>query len=290
MKVGIVYPQPEIKGNVGAISTIARAVEERGFDHLLVFDHVLAVDPVGRDAPLIGPYTEADPFSDPLSIFAYLAGITERIQLMSGVLILPQRQTPLVARQAADVDLLSGGRLILGVGLGWNYVECEALGVDFTTRGVRCAEQIELLRRLWSGELISYDGRFERAERVQLNPPPRRQIPVWIGGSAPQATERAGRLADGFIGGGPIEYGLEAKAAVDASRAEHGRADEEFGYTFQTSFSRSEDEAVAAAEKWRDAGGTHVSISTMGMGSGTSVGAHLDCIARIADRLGVCSP
>ena len=290
MKIGIVYPQPEIKGNVAAIGMIARAVEERGFDHLLVFDHVLAVDPVGRDAPLVGPYTEADPFSDPLVVFAYLAGITQRIQLMSGVLILPQRQTPLVARQAADVDLLSGGRLILGVGLGWNYVECEALGVDFTTRGARFDEQVQLLRRLWAGELISYDGRFERAERVQLNPPPRRRIPVWIGGAAPKATERVGRLADGFIGGGPIEHGLEAKAAVDAARVKYARSDDEFAYTFQTSYMRSEEEAVAPAEKWRTAGGTHVSISTMGMGYGTSVEAHLDSIARIADRLDVRNP
>lgn len=289
MKVGIVYPQPEIKGDIGAISTIARAVEDRGFDHLLVFDHVLGVDHADRDREFQGPYTDQDPFTDPLVMFAYLAGITHRIQLMSGVLILPQRQTPLVARQAADIDLLSDGRLILGIGLGWNHVECAALGVDFTTRGVRCTEQIELLRQLWSGELVSYDGRFERAERVRLNPPPRRQIPVWIGAFAPQGIERAGRLADGFIAAGPIEVGIQVKAAVDESRAKHDRTDEEFGHTFVTVFSTTEDDAAAAAEQWRDAGGTHVTISTMGLGFGTSVEAHLDCIGRIADRLGVAS-
>jgi len=142
---------------------------------------------------------------------------------------------------------------------------------------------------MWSGELISYDGRFERAERVRLNPAPRRQIPVWIGGFAPQAVERAGRLADGFIAAGPVEIGIQVKAGVDAARAEHGRADEEFGHTFVTLMSMNEDDAVAAAEKWREAGGTHVSISTMGMGFGTSVQAHLDFIGRIADRLGVVS-
>lgn len=287
MKVGIVYPQPEIRGNIGAITTIAQAVEERGFDHLLVYDHVLGVDHADRNREFQGPYTEQDPFTDPLVMFAYLAGITERIDLMSGVLILPQRQTPLVARQAADIDLLSGGRLILGVGLGWNHVECEALGFDFTTRGVRCSEQIELLKRLWSGELISYEGRFERAERVRLNPAPSRQIPVWIGGFAPQAMERAGRLADGFIAAGPVDIGIQVKAGVDAARAKYGRADEEFGHTFVTLMSTSEDDAVAAAEKWRAAGGTHVSISTMAMGFGTSLQAHLDFIGRIADRLGV---
>jgi probable F420-dependent oxidoreductase len=289
MKIGIVYPQPEIKGDIGAITTIARAVEERGFDHLLVYDHVLGVEHADRPTPLGGPYTEHDPFTDPLVMFAYLAGITERIELMSGVLILPQRQTPLVARQAADVDLLSGGRLVLGVGLGWNYVEYDALGYDFSKRGLRCSEQIELLKRLWTGEVISYDGRFERAERVRLNPAPNRPIPVWIGGFAPQAIERAGRLADGFIAAGPIETGVAVMKGVDAARVKHGRADEVFGHTFVTLMATSEDETVEWAEKWREAGGTHVSISTMGKGFGVSVEAHLDFIGRIADRLGVTS-
>jgi len=287
MKIGIVYPQPEIKGDIRAVSKIARAVEDSGFDHLLVYDHVLGVEHADRSVPLAGPYTEEDPFTDPLVMFGYLAGITDRIQLMSGVLILPQRQTPLVARQAADIDLLSGERLILGVGLGWNYVECEALGFDFKTRGARCTEQIELLKRLWTGEVISYEGRFETAERVRLNPAPSRSIPVWIGGFAPQAIERAGRLADGFIAAGPPDVAIEIMQGVDASREKHGRADQDFGHTFVTLMSPSEDEAVAAAEKWREAGGTHVSISTMGMGHGRSLEAHLDFIGRIADRLGV---
>jgi probable F420-dependent oxidoreductase len=290
MKVGIVYPQPEIQGDIGAVSTIARAVEDRGFDHLLVYDHVLGVEHADRDRELQGPYTEQDPFTDPLVMFAYLAGITERIQLMSGVLILPQRQTPLVARQAADVDLLSGERLILGVGIGWNHIECEALGYDFSKRGVRCGEQIELLKQMWTGDVISYDGRFERAERVRVHPAPRRSIPVWIGGFAPPAIDRAGRLADGFVAAGPIDIGIQVMQGVDAARAAHGRADEAFGHTFVTLTSTSEDDAVEAAEKWQAAGGTHVSICTMGMGFGTSVQAHLDFIGRVADRLGVEAP
>jgi probable F420-dependent oxidoreductase len=289
MKVGIVYPQPEIMGNIAAIATIARAVEDQGFDHLLVYDHVLGVEHSDRDPQLGGPYTEQHPFSDPLTIFSYLAGITERIMLMSGVLILPQRQTPLVARQAADIDLLSGGRLILGIGLGWNYVECAALGVDFKTRGARCSEQIELLKRLWSGDVVSYDGRFEQADRVRLNPAPSRQIPIWIGGFAPQAIERTGRLADGLIAAGPVDVGINLKAGVDAARQKHGRADQEFGHTFVTLTSTTVDDAIESAEKWRAAGGTHVSISTMGMGLGASVEAHLDCIAQVAERLEVTS-
>jgi probable F420-dependent oxidoreductase len=287
MKVGIVYPQPEIKGDIGAISKIARAVEDRGFDHLLVYDHVLGAEHADRPEPLGGPYTEHDPFTDPMIMFSYLAGITQRIQLMSGVLILPQRQTPLVARQAADIDLLSGERLILGVGLGWNYVEYDALGFDFKTRGVRCTEQIEFLKQLWSGEVVSYEGRFEHAERVRLNPAPKRSIPVWIGGFAPQAIERAGRLADGFIAAGPPEIAIQVMQGVDAARDQFGRADLDFGHTFVTLMATSEDDAIAFAEKWREAGGTHVSISTMGLGHGTSVEAHLDFIGRVADRLGV---
>lgn len=287
MQVGIVYPQPEIKGDIGAITRIARSVEESGFDHLLVYDHVLGVEHADREVPLGGPYTENDPFTDPLVMFAYLAGITDRIQLMSGVLILPQRQTPLVARQAADIDLLSGGRLILGVGLGWNYVECEALGADFSTRGIRCGEQIDVLKKLWSGDVVSYDGRFERADRVRLNPAPTRPIPVWIGGFAAPAIDRAGKLADGFIAAGPVEIGIQVKDGVDAARAKYGREGEEFGHTFVTLMAGSEDEAVAFAETWREAGGTHVSISTMGMGHGTSVNAHLDFIGRVGERLGV---
>jgi probable F420-dependent oxidoreductase len=287
VKVGIVYPQPEIKGDIPAITQIAKAVEARGFDHLLVYDHVIGVEHADRAEPLQGPYTEEDPFTDPLVMFGYLAGITDRIQLMTGVLILPQRQTPLVARQAADIDLLSGGRLVLGVGLGWNYVEGNALGQDFKTRGARCGEQIELLKRFWTGETISYNGRFEQAERVRLNPTPNRSIPVWIGGFAPQAIERAGRLADGFIEAGPVENAIDVMKGVDTAREKHGRADQPFGHTFVTLMSQNEDDAVASAEKWREAGGTHVSMTTMGMGLGTEVNAHLDAIGRLGDRLGV---
>ena len=287
MKIGIVYPQPEIKGNIAAIAKIAKAVEARGFDHLLAYDHVLGVEHADRVRPLQGPYTENDPFTDPLVMFSYLAGITERIQLMTGVLILPQRQTPLVARQAADIDLLSGGRLVLGVGIGWNHVECEAMGPDFTTRGARCGEQIELLKRFWTGETISYDGRFERADRVRLNPAPTRSIPVWIGGFSPAAIDRAGRLADGFIEAGPVEIAINVMRGVDAAREKHGRADQPFGHTFVTLMCQNEEDTVAATEKWREAGGSHVSLTTMNMGFGSEVNAHLDAIGRLGDRLGV---
>ena len=199
MQIGAVYPQTELRGDPSAVRRIGRAVEDLGFDHLLAYDHVLGAVHADRTPPLTGPYTERDPFHDPFVMFAYLAAITERIGFATGVLVLPQRQTALVARQAADVDLLSGGRLRLGVGVGWNDVEYEALGQDFRTRGAREEEQIGLLRRLFTEPVVNFSGRFDRVDRAALVPRPARPIPIWLGGSGEAAFERAARLADGFI-------------------------------------------------------------------------------------------
>src|SRR5207237_6655780 len=149
IQIGAVYPQNELQGDPTAVRRIGTAVEEMGYAHLLAYDHVLGAVHADRTPPLTGPYTEHDPFHDPFVMFAHLAGITERIGFATGILILPQRQTALVARQAADVDLLSGSRLRLGVGVGWSHVEYEALGQYFHTRGARQEEQIDLLRRLF---------------------------------------------------------------------------------------------------------------------------------------------
>src|SRR6185437_9886180 len=199
MEIGVVYPQIELGEDPNAVRRIGKAVEDLGFDYLLAYDHVLGAVHDDRTPPLPGPYTERDPFHDPLVMFGYLAGITERIGLATGVLILPQRQTALVARQAADVDLLSGGRLRLGVGIGWNHVEYDALGQDFRTRGAREEEQVQLLRKLWSEPLVSFDGRFDHIDRACINPRPRRPIPIWFGGFVEAAYRRAARLGDGFI-------------------------------------------------------------------------------------------
>src|ERR1700719_2430165 len=199
MQIGVVYPQIELHGDPSAVRLIGRAVEDLGFDHLLAYDHVLGAVHTDRRPQLTGPYTEHDPFHDPLVMFANLAGITERIGFTTGILILPQRQTALVARQAADVDLFSGGRLRLGVGVGWNPVEYEALGQDFHTRGARQEEQIGLLRRLFTESIVDFSGRFDRIDRASLLPKPTRSIPIWLGGSGEKAFDRAARLGDGFI-------------------------------------------------------------------------------------------
>jgi probable F420-dependent oxidoreductase len=181
MQIGVVYPQIELGGDPEAVRRIGRATEALGFDHLLAYDHVLGAVHEDRIPPLVGPYTERDPFHDPLVMFAHLAAVTERIGFVTGILVLPQRQTALVARQAADVDLLSGGRLRLGVGIGWNHIEYQALGEDFGTRGAREEEQIALLRRLWTEPVVDFSGRFDRIDRAAITPKPTRPIPIWLG-------------------------------------------------------------------------------------------------------------
>lgn len=284
MDIGIVYPQTELRGDPDAVRRIGTAVERLGFDHLLAYDHVLGAVHADRTRPLTGPYTEHHPFHDPFVMFAHLAGITERINFATGVLILPQRQTALVARQATDVDLLSGGRLRLGVGIGWSHVEYEALGQDFRTRGVREEEQVELLRQLFSQPVVDFSGRFDRIDRAALVPKPARAIPIWLGGFGEAAFERGARIADGFIFGGGLDRNGEAWKRMRERLKELGRSVDDFGGDLVTGSPRGVAELPATVEAWRDAGGTHVSVVTMGLGL-DSVDAHLDYIASVADTL-----
>ena len=184
MRCGVVYPQIELEGDPGAVKAFAQAAEDLGYDHLIMYDHVLGAEHSGREPPLSGPYTEKDPFHEPFISFAYLAGITRRIELVSGVIILPQRQTALVAKQAADIDLFSGGRLRLGVGVGWNWVEFDALevGPQFRRRGRREENQIALMRKLWTQPVVTHSDRDHQVERAGLCPMPKRCIPIWLGG------------------------------------------------------------------------------------------------------------
>jgi len=285
VQIGVVYPQTELGGDPAAVRRIGRAVEELGYSHLLAYDHVLGAVHADRTPPLTGPYTEHDPFHDPFVMFAFLAGITTRIGFTTGVLVLPQRQTALVARQAADVDLLSGGRLRLGVGIGWNPVEYEALGEDFHTRGSRQEEQIELLRRLFTEPVVDFSGRFDRVDRAALVPRPARPIPIWLGGSSDAAFERAARLADGFIFiGGDIDRSVDAWQRLRDRVDRMGRSVEDFGGEYVVRPRSGIDDLKADIEVWREAGGTHASVVTMGMGL-DSLDAHLDFLAKIAEGL-----
>ena len=199
MKFGVVYPQTQLGADPLVMRDFLQAAEELGYHHLLVYDHVLGANPARAGWQSGRPYTYTDSFNEPFTLFAWMAAQTERIGFMTGVLILPQRQTALVAKQAAQVDLLSGGRFRMGVGIGWNEVEYSSLGMDFRTRGARCEEQIELLRLLWTRDLVNYRGRFDTIDDAGLNPLPRHPVPIWIGGTADAVLERAARMSDGWV-------------------------------------------------------------------------------------------
>src|SRR5262245_54134555 len=228
MKLGINFPQNDIGSDPRAIRDFAQALEEAGFDYLSTFEHVSGAHPdrfVGIDTGFPAPpYVYHDEFHEPFTLFAYLAGLTRRLELVTSVLVLPQRQTVLVAKQAAEVELLSGGRLRLGVGVGWNYAEYESLNEDFQSRGRRVEEQIELLRRLWAEPLVTFKGRWHNLDRVGIAPRPTRQIPIWLGGgSSDRLLRRVARLADGWMPMLRLADAPEVLARLRDFMAEAGR-------------------------------------------------------------------
>jgi probable F420-dependent oxidoreductase len=283
MRIGVVFPQTEIGADAGAVRAYAEHVEGLGFAHLLAYDHVVGADPtihLGWD----GPYDLRSTFHEPLVTFGYLAAVTTSLELVTGIVILPQRQAVLVAKQAAEVDLLSSGRLRLGVGLGWNAVEYEALGEDFSTRGKRCEEQVEVMRRLWTEETVTYRGTYHTVTGAGLAPLPIQQpIPVWFGASSPRACRRAGRLGDGWfpmVGPGPkLEQALHS---VVQAATEAGRDPTEIAMEGRVSWSGNADELADGLSLWADAGASHVSINTMGAGL-TSVDDHLAALTAAAE-------
>ena len=282
MRIGVVFPQTEMGADVGAVRTYAERVEELGYRHVLAYDHVLGADPdVHRGWR--GPYDLHTTFREPFVLFGYLAALTS-VELVTGVIILPQRQTALVAKQAAEVDLLTGGRFRLGIGIGWNAVEYEALGKAFSDRGRRVEEQVELLRRLWSEQSVTFEGRHETVTGAGLAPRPvQRPLPVWFGGSSPRAYERMGRLADGWFPQVPPGPRLaEAKEIVDRAATGAGRDPAAIGMEGRVSWGDGGVEQVLDhLGRWREAGATHVSVNTMGAGLAT-VDDHLGALAEVA--------
>jgi probable F420-dependent oxidoreductase len=283
MRIGVVFPQTEIGADAGAVRAYAEHVEGLGFTHLLAYDHVVGADP-NVHAGWDGPYDLHNTFHEPLVTFGYLAAVTTSLELVTGILILPQRQTVLVAKQAAEVDLLSGGRLRLGIGLGWNAVEYEALGEDFSNRGKRSEEQLDLMRTLWTEQTVTYHGTYHQVTGAGLAPLPiQRPIPVWFGASSPRACRRAGRLGDGWfplVGPGPkLEQALQevAQAAREA-----GRDPAQIAMEGQVSWNGNADDLAAGLRVWADAGASHVSINTMGAGL-ASVDDHLRALTSAAE-------
>ena len=282
MHIGVVFPQTELGGDVGAVRTYAQAAEQFGYAHLLAYDHVVGADPAvhrGWD----GPYDVNTTFHEPFVLFGFIAGITQ-LELVTGVIILPQRQTALVAKQAAEVDLLTNGRFRLGIGIGWNAVEYEALGKDFSNRGIRSEEQVNLLRRLWTEPTVTHTGPDETVTGAGLAPlPVQRPIPIWFGAASSRALRRAGRLADGWfpmMAPGPKLD--DAKALVEQAALDAGRDPATLGMQGQVTWgARGLDGVVDHVGRWRDAGATHVSINTMSAGF-TSVDQHVDALSHVA--------
>ena len=283
MRIGVVFPQTEIGADPGAVRAYAEHVEELGFTHLLAYDHVVGADPkihLGWD----GPYDLHNTFHEPLVTFGYLAAVTTSLELVTGIVILPQRQAVLVAKQAAEVDLLSRGRLRLGVGLGWNAVEYEALGEDFSTRGKRCEEQVELMRKLWTEQTVTYHGTYHRVTGAGLAPLPVQQpIPVWFGASSPRACRRAGRLGDGWfpmVGPGPkLE---QARQELAHAATEAGRDPAQIAMEGRVSWNGNADDMADGLRSWAEAGASHMSINTMGAGL-ASVDDHLAALTTAAE-------
>lgn len=286
MRIGVVFPQTELGGDPGAVRAFGERTEDLGFAHLLAYDHVLGADPAVHQG-WSGPYDIDTTFREPLVMFGYLAALTSTLELVTGVIVLPQRQTALVAKQAAEVDLLSGGRLRLGVGLGWNAVEYEALGENFRDRGRRSEEQIELLRRLWTERSVTFERRHHHVTGAGLAPlPVQRPIPLWIGAASPRAYARVGRLADGwFPMFGPGSRLDEARAVVVGAARDAGRDPGSIGMEGRVSWQGDLDATLAAIEEWRQIGATHLTVNTMGAGLQT-VDEHLAVLEAVADAMG----
>ncbi len=287
MKIGVVFPQIDIGNDPQAIRDYAQAVEAMGYTHILAYDHVLGANRE-RYRDLTGPYGHRDAFHEPFVLFGFLAAATQRVGLATGILILPQRQTALVAKQAAAVDVLSGGRLRLGVAVGWNYVEYGALGEDFHTRGKRIEEQIEVLRALWTKELATIEGREHRIADAGVNPLPiQRPIPIWMGGHSEAAMRRAARLADGWMWSGNLRPGPEAQATLDRVHqlvTAAGRRPAAFGIEGRVTLARLTPEQWAdEVAGWRKMPGvTHVGVDTMRMGL-TKPDQHIDTLRRFKE-------
>ena len=280
MKVGVSYPTTEVAGDPDAVRKFIRAAEALGYEHMMAYDHVVKCPHDGREPKLMGPYTDKDTFHDPFVLFSFAAAISDKLDFVTGVLVLPQRQTALVAQQAADVDLLSRERLRLGVGIGWNYVEFEALGQDFRTRGKRIEEQIGLLRQLWTTPVVSFEGRFDKIDRAGINPRPRRQIPLWLGGHSEAAYVRGATYGDGFIYAAPGVGAVEAWTSTKHHLEQQGRSVDAFGRELLALFASDAQEAADHLKIWRDAGGTHGCIPSMGKGLGADIEAHIDYITK----------
>ncbi len=288
LKIGVVYPQTEYGNDSTAIRDYAQTAEELGYTHILAYDHVLGANP-DRSGGWSGPYNHETPFQEPFTLFSYMAAITRQIGFTTGVIILPQRQTALVAKQAASLDVLSQGRLRVGVGTGWNWVEYQALNQEFHNRGRRFEEQIEVMRLLWTQPLVNFKGHWHSIPDAGINPLPiQRPIPLWFGGHAEPALRRAARLGDGWM---PNYYTpSEAGPALEILRLsllENQRDPQAFGIEPRLSYGKGIlDDWLAWIKDWLAAGATHMTLNTMGLGF-QKPSEHLKAIRDFAQKIGM---
>ena len=286
MQLGVIFPQTEIGADPKAVRDFAQAAEELGYAHVIVFDHVLGADTT-HYKNWQGPYAQHDMFHEPFVLYGYLAAVTQKLELVTAVIILGQRQTALVAKQAAAVDVLSNGRLRLGIGIGWNAVEYEALNENFHDRGKRSEEQIAVLRALWTQEVVDFHGRWHSITHAGINPlPVQRPIPLWLGGRVEAVVERVGRLADGwFPQFAPDDDGRATIGRMHGYARAAGRDPSAIGIEGRISLSDSGPDAWGGlAEAWRGLGATHLSVNTMRAGLSTP-DAHISAIRQFRDAM-----
>ncbi len=287
MRLGVVFPQTEVGADPGAVRAFAQAAEDLGYQHILAFDHVLGAD-TGSRPDWQGAYTNKDLFHEPFVLFGHLSAVTSRIEFVTGVLVLSQRQTALVAKQAAEVDVLSGGRTRLGIGIGWNDVEYEALNENFHNRGARSEEQVSLMRALWTQEVVTFQGKWHTVTAAGINPlPVQRPIPVWFGGHADKVLRRIAHIGDGLILSSNDPPNERRAAAIQRMRGyaqEAGRDPAAIGLDARANMRDGLDEAMAQAAKWQELGATHLSFNTMNAGL-KGVDRHIDAIRRFKEAM-----
>lgn len=287
MKIGLVFPQTEFGNDPIALRDYTKTAESLGFSHVLAYDHVLGASP-DRPGGWQGPYTHQSPFHELFVLFSYMAALTTKLEFITGILILPQRETAVVAKQAASLDVLSNGRFRLGIGVGWNKVEMESIGYDFHTRGKRVEEQIDVLKLLFTQELVTFNGEWHNIDDAGLNPMPiQRPIPIWLGGHADVVLQRLARKGDGWLPGyRSAEAAQESLDKLESYLAENGRSRSDIGIEPRLHYKDGPDAWQANLAGWQVAGATHISFNTMGVGFDTPQ-KHLQAAEEFAKLIGL---
>ena len=284
MQLGAMFGNDSIGSDFAQIRDVVQAIEGAGFDSIATNDHVIGGHPDRAEGKKVHLHTTS--VHEPLVLLSFIGAVTSRVELVTSILILPQRQTTLVAKQVAELDLLSGGRVRLGVGIGRNWMEYEALNEDFTNRGARQADQVELMRKLWSSDAFSYSSDFHTIDQAGINPRPSQSVPIWFGGSAPALLKRCALLGDGWMPlGGANDKSAALLDQIRVHREAAGRSMDDFGVQAQAQWAGGDpDRWTTHAKRWREIGATHLAVATHNAGE-TDVEGHLTRIAQYRDAI-----